>query len=362
VRGGGSNTRTPSMTGVPRGKVQEGTSASLPGSWKIKLTPRTHAALKSCTRDRIEVVRADIRMRLQAERVVDRSETTTEDQADHGTVDTATVAPAQDFSGLISQVNRPVASKPDADGSVDTPTKSPTEKMDLSTPAKTREEIAELVSTSRSVLQARTEPALLPPAAADAKPCLVLDLDETLVHSRFLPCDENFECESFDATIKQGEASIGVRVLKRPGCEDFLRKVCEKFEVVVWTASVAAYCDAVMDDLDPEGLVKHRLSRNHCSRAFDCPEEQHEVIVVKDLQRLGRNLEQTLIIDNNPECYLLQPQNALPINDWFGNNWDDELTNTWSVMGLIMQMPSHSVGILQSIARSRGWNRGACDQ
>lgn len=291
-----------------------------------------------------------------------RLSTPTNEQADQGTVDAAIVAPAQDFSGLISQVNRPVASKPVDDGALETPTKSPTEKMDQSTPAKTREEIAELVRSSQSVLQARSGPLLLPPAATDAKPCLVLDLDETLVHSRFLPCDEAFDCDSFDATIQQGQASIGVRVLKRPGCQDFLRKVCKKFEVVVWTASVAAYCDAVMDNLDPEGLVKHRLSRNHCSRAFDSPEEQHEVMVVKDLERLGRNLEQTLIIDNNPECYLLQPQNALPINDWFGNNWDDELTNTWSVMGLIMQMPSHSVGILQSIARSRGWNRGSCDQ
>ena len=46
---------------------------------------------------------------------------------------------------------------------------------------------------------------------------------------------------------------------------------------------------------------------------------------VKDLSRLNRDLARTIIIDNSPESYLLQPENAIPIKSFFGDNNDTSL-------------------------------------
>ena len=53
-------------------------------------------------------------------------------------------------------------------------------------------------------------------------------------------------------------------VLKRPGVDNFLRKMGELYEIVVFTASLAKYADPVLDRLDPSGAVAHRLFRESC--------------------------------------------------------------------------------------------------
>ena len=34
----------------------------------------------------------------------------------------------------------------------------------------------------------------------------------------------------------------------------------------------------------------------------------------QDLSRLGRNLRETILLDDNPNAYLYHPENAIPIN------------------------------------------------
>ena len=75
---------------------------------------------------------------------------------------------------------------------------------------------------------------LLPPPSTTKK-CLVLDLDETLVHSSFKPVDVS----DFTIQVEIENHVYTVYVLKRPGVEEFLNKVAEWFEVVVFTASLA---------------------------------------------------------------------------------------------------------------------------
>lgn len=53
-------------------------------------------------------------------------------------------------------------------------------------------------------------------------------------------------------------------VLKRPGVDNFLRKMGDLYEVVVFTASLAKYADPVLDRLDPGHTVAHRLFRESC--------------------------------------------------------------------------------------------------
>lgn len=86
------------------------------------------------------------------------------------------------------------------------------------------------------------------------KKCLVLDLDETLVHSSFKVCSFPFQIH-FDPSnntvgqiLHQADFTIPVEiegqyhnvyVIKRPGVDQFMKRVGELYEVVVFTASVS---------------------------------------------------------------------------------------------------------------------------
>ena len=158
-------------------------------------------------------------------------------------------------------------------------------------------------------------PALLPPPSNEDKNkiCLVLDLDETLVHSSFLSIPH----ADFRFVLGVEENQVSVFVCVRPGAERFLRELGSLYEIVIFTASMQPYADAVIDYIDPGRVVKHRLYRESCT--------DFGGNFVKDLSRLNRNLERTIIIDNSPFAYLLQPYNAIAISSWFDEPMDNEL-------------------------------------
>jgi len=150
------------------------------------------------------------------------------------------------------------------------------------------------------------------------KKCIVLDLDETLVHSSFKPVAE----ADFIVPVNLDGVSHEVYVMKRPRVDEFLRIMSELFECVLFTASLAKYADPVSDYLDPSGKIfgSHRLFRESCSYT-------HEMrSYVKDLSKLGRPVDQTIIIDNSPHSYMFQPENGIPITTWFDDMSDVELT------------------------------------
>ncbi|XP_069588818.1 carboxy-terminal domain RNA polymerase II polypeptide A small phosphatase 1 [Ranitomeya imitator] len=145
------------------------------------------------------------------------------------------------------------------------------------------------------------------------KICVVIDLDETLVHSSFKPVNNaDFIIPvEIDGTVHQ------VYVLKRPHVDEFLRRMGEMFECVLFTASLAKYADPVADLLDKWGAFRARLFRESC--AF------HRGNYVKDLSRLGRDLNKLVIIDNSPASYIFHPENAVPVVSWFDDMSDTEL-------------------------------------
>eukprot|EP00127_Corallochytrium_limacisporum_P001026 Clim_evm25s34 gene=Clim_evmTU25s34 len=145
------------------------------------------------------------------------------------------------------------------------------------------------------------------------KKCLVLDLDETLVHSSFKPVGN----PNFIIPVNIDDNVYNVYVTKRPHVDEFLARVSKLYEVVMFTASLSKYADPVCDMLDQEGVFSHRLFRESC--VF------YKGTYVKDLNRLGRNLQHTIIIDNSPMSYILNPDNAIPITSWFTDMDDREL-------------------------------------
>jgi RNA polymerase II subunit A small phosphatase-like protein len=162
---------------------------------------------------------------------------------------------------------------------------------------------------------------LAPVAVSDTgRKCLVLDLDETLVHSKFEPSD----C-SFNLTIDLDGTEYGVYVRKRPYVDAFIAECAKMYELVVFTASLPAYANPVLDILDKEGLIKHRLFRGSC--VF-----YEERFFVKDLSQLGRNMKDCIIIDNSMLSFLFNPTNAIACTSWYGDQSDTELRDLLPVL------------------------------
>lgn len=159
------------------------------------------------------------------------------------------------------------------------------------------------------------------------KKTLVLDLDETLVHSSFKPVQNS----DFTVDIELESVVYKVFVSKRPGVDFFLQQVAQKFEVVVFTASLAKYADPVIDLLDPTGLIGARLFRDSC--VF------HYGNYVKDLTHLGRNINTTIIVDNSPFSYMFQPENAIPIRSWFSDITDRDLLQLLPLLDTLLVAP-----------------------
>ncbi|RXN14826.1 villin [Labeo rohita] len=141
-----------------------------------------------------------------------------------------------------------------------------------------------------------------------------------------------------DGTVHQ------VYVLKRPHVDEFLQKMGELFECVLFTASLAKYADPVADLLDQWGVFRARLFRESC--VF------HRGNYVKDLSRLGRELNKVIIVDNSPASYIFHPENAVPVQSWFDDMTDTELLDLLPLFeGLSKETDVYSV--LQSLrARS----------
>ncbi|XP_041097660.1 carboxy-terminal domain RNA polymerase II polypeptide A small phosphatase 2 isoform X2 [Polyodon spathula] len=165
------------------------------------------------------------------------------------------------------------------------------------------------------------------------KVCVVIDLDETLVHSSFKPISN----ADFIVPVEIEGTTHQVYVLKRPHVDEFLRRMGELFECVLFTASLAKYADPVTDLLDKHGVFQVRLFRESC--VF------HQGCYVKDLSRLGRDLGRTLILDNSPASYIFHPENAVPVVSWFDDLDDTELLNLIPVFEELSQAENVYTGL-----------------
>lgn len=140
--------------------------------------------------------------------------------------------------------------------------------------------------------------------------CLVLDLDETLVHSSFQPT----AVFDFQIQVQIEGMCHDVYVAKRPYVDEFLERMAKRYEVVIFTASLAKYANPVLDNLDPNSTIHARLFRDSC-----VPNGSQ---FVKDMSIIGRDITRACIVDNSPSSYAFQPENGIPIESWFDDKSD----------------------------------------
>lgn len=158
--------------------------------------------------------------------------------------------------------------------------------------------------------------------------CVVLDMDETLIHSVFESAENNYRQDEerastrhkhhFTVVVGTDEEVETAHVYKRPGLMRFMDELAKHCEVVVFTAALPVYAKPVLDKIDPSCHIVHRLYRDSTVTYRGQP-------FVKDLARLGRDLRKCVLVDNNPFALLATPDNAMPIQSFYDDPEDNEL-------------------------------------
>ena len=105
-----------------------------------------------------------------------------------------------------------------------------------------------------------------------------------------------------------------------------------RYELVVFTSAQPDYGQMIVNAIDPCNCISHILCRPSTTVM--------DGIYVKDISRLGRNLSRSIIVDNSPESYLLQPENAIPIAPFFGDASDRALDDTLGLLTAIVRVPT----------------------
>lgn len=170
------------------------------------------------------------------------------------------------------------------------------------------------------------------------KKTLILDLDETLIHSlsRGAPrsLGSSGSCRMIE--LKVNSVATLYYVYKRPFCEFFLKEISRWFELQIFTASVKEYADPIIDWLESE-IVDHQLAAKSSSQSIftkryyrgDCT-YRPGVGYIKDLSKIFAkedDLKNVVILDNSPISYALQENNGVMIEGWINDQNDRDLLN-----------------------------------
>ncbi|KAL2920375.1 Nuclear envelope morphology protein 1 [Polyrhizophydium stewartii] len=166
------------------------------------------------------------------------------------------------------------------------------------------------------------------------KKTLVLDLDETLIHST----SRGSRRYDFMVEVLIDKHVCLYYVYKRPHVDLFLRKAAEWFKIVIFTASMPEYADPVIDWLDGNRtIVSKRYFRQSCTA--------RNGTFVKNLEIVESDLSQVCLIDNAPFSYGrrraaaemvemaetvgltggVQADNGIPIDTWIDDPHDEAL-------------------------------------
>ena|SRR5579884_3181410 len=159
------------------------------------------------------------------------------------------------------------------------------------------------------------------------KPLVIFDLDGTLIWAtRVFNVDANPDTGA-DFIIQVYGETWSVR--KRPGLDAFLEWCHQHFRLAVWTAARPAYAQAISE---------HLFRGMELEFIFSRPETQIEpspidgdLIYRKPLRRIWFlpfrwfHYANTRIIDDTPETYAFNEENAIPIVTWTEDAKDVEL-------------------------------------
>ena len=138
---------------------------------------------------------------------------------------------------------------------------------------------------------------------------LVLDLDETLIH-----CDR--------------KTNNGFILLLRPGLIEFLQKMKNLCELILFSFGTSGYVDSIIKVIEKkEKFFEYILDRNHgIYENGEC---------IKNLDMLNRDLKNVIIIDDTFKYFKLHKENGICVKPFYGDIENDN--NTLIVLGNILE-------------------------
>ena len=150
---------------------------------------------------------------------------------------------------------------------------------------------------------------------------LVLDLDETLIH-----CDR--------------KSNNGFILLLRPGLIDFLQKMKNLCELILFSFGTTSYVDYIIKVIEKkEKFFEYILDRNHgIYDNGDC---------IKDLDMLNRDLKNVIIIDYTLKYFKLHKENGICVKPFYGDIESDK--NTLATLGNILEKIFYDANITKDV-------------
>ena len=161
------------------------------------------------------------------------------------------------------------------------------------------------------------------------KKLLLIDLDETLIHSEFRTKEHYKTLKLFTKISKcltktfsysDGNYVYYIEVYFRPHLKEFLDEVSKYFDLAIFTAASKGYADTILDFIDPNNeLFQFRLYRDAC-----IPIQQK--LYIKDL-RIIKNYDpmNVILMDNSLYSFMNQPSNGMLVNSFYTNHKDNQL-------------------------------------
>lgn len=173
-----------------------------------------------------------------------------------------------------------------------------------------------------------------------SKPLLILDLDETLIFG------------SEQRLHRESDFRIGPFFLyKRPHLDQFLKSVARLYDVAIWSSASEDYVVGISQHLTPlVGAWKFVWSRARCVQRLNSETFQYDYIKdLRKVQRLGFDLNRTLIVDDTPTKVSRNYGNAIYVSPFEGNDDDMELKQLERFVCSL-----HSVPNFRTLEK-RGW-------
>lgn len=169
---------------------------------------------------------------------------------------------------------------------------------------------------------------LLPDASdvqlPDGVPTLIVNLDNVVMYL-------------------EKESAEGRKIIKRPGADRFFTELMYHFEIVIWSSDEYPAASEVVEKWGLYKVATGVLHREQCDKV--------QGKVVKNLDRLGRKLDRVIILDCDPNSFMLHPRNGIHIRPFKGEAGDSDLEN---LIDFLKMLASSQDDVRKTILRFGG--------
>jgi TFIIF-interacting CTD phosphatase-like protein len=189
---------------------------------------------------------------------------------------------------------------------------------------------------------------------------LILDLDETIIHSLSPEDKETLSKNQLDEynkikdRFKHSMGEDDYIVIERPDLQEFLDFAFENFNVSVWTAASKEYALFIIDEIilanKPERHLDLILFSTHCSYAKKKYKGMKNLKMVEDVCNYDMN--KTIILDDHPVVYSTQPLNCIkmcPFELSTEKRKPDKFLTSKIIPALEKVLAEHTVDSIQKI-------------